>query len=179
MENQLTQEFIKVHFFSSQLDESTDVQGLCQLLVFVHYVRNSEPYEDMLFCQPVSQSTGDEICKTIDSYAKTKGLDWNKCVGICTDGTQAMYGVVTKILELNPNISWTHCSLHTEALVSKCLSGDLKNVLNTSIKIVNFIKSKPLQSHLFEKLCKEMGSNHKSLLLHTEVHWLSRGKVLT
>ena len=44
--------------------------------------------------------------------------------------------MVTKILELNPNISWTHCSLHREALVSKCLYGDLKNVLITSIKIV-------------------------------------------
>ena len=71
--------------------------------------------------------------------------------------------VIIKILELNPTISWTHCSLHKEALVSKCLSSDLKNVLNTSIKIMNFIKSKPLQSRLFEKLCKEMGSNHKSL----------------
>ena len=39
------------------------------------------------------------------------------------DGAWAMCGrnsgVVTKILELNPNISWTHCSLHREALVSK------------------------------------------------------------
>ena len=68
--------------------------------------------------------------------------------------------------------------LHREALVSKCLSGDFKNVLNASIKIMNFIKSKPLQSRLFEKFCEEMRSNHKSLLLHREVRWLSRGKVL-
>ena len=59
------------------------------------------------------------------------------------------------------------------------MSDDIKNVLKAAVKIVNFIKSKPLQTRLFEKLCEEMVSNHKSLLLHTEIRWLSRGKVLT
>ena len=59
------------------------------------------------------------------------------------------------------------------------VSDDFKNVLMTSVKIVNFIKSKPLQSRLFEKLCEEMGSNHKTLLLRTKIRWFSRGKVLT
>ena len=99
------------------------------------------------------------------------------------DGARAMCGrnssVVTKILERNPNASWTHCNLHRAALVSKHLSDNFKNVLNTSVKIVNFIKSKPLQSRLFEKLCEEMGSNHRTLLLHTGIQWLSTGKVLT
>ena len=59
------------------------------------YVWNSKPHEDKLFCEPVSRSTSDEIFKTVDSYAKTKDLDWNKCVGICTDPS----AVVTKILK--------------------------------------------------------------------------------
>ena len=85
---------------------------------------------------------------------------------------------MTRILERNPNASRTHCNLHRTAFVSKCIFDDFKNILKTSVKIVNFIKSKPLQSRLFEKLCEEMGSNHKSFFLHTEIRWLLRGKVL-
>ena len=87
--------------------------------------------------------------------------------------------VETRILERNPNASWTHCNLHRAALVSKYKSDGFQNVLKTSVKIVNFIKSKHLQSRLFEKLCQEMGSNHKSLLLHSNIRRLSKGKVLT
>ncbi|XP_034069815.1 zinc finger BED domain-containing protein 5-like [Gymnodraco acuticeps] len=55
----------------------------------------------------------------------------------------------------------------------------LKSVLDSAVKSVNFIKARPMQSRLFQVLCDEMGSEHVQLLLHTEVRWLSRGKVLS
>ena len=92
----------------------------------------------MLLCEPISRSTSEEIFNTIDTYVRTKDLDWHKCIGICTDGARAMCGrnssVVTRILERNPNASWTHCNFHCTALISKYISDDFKNVLKIPLK---------------------------------------------
>jgi len=55
----------------------------------------------------------------------------------------------------------------------------LKNVLDEAIKIVNFIKSRLLKFRLFKIMCDDLGSIHNTLLFHTEIRWISRGKVLT
>ncbi|GBO26869.1 Zinc finger BED domain-containing protein 5 [Araneus ventricosus] len=64
------------------------------------------------------------------------------------------------------------------ALVTKRISATFKSVLDEAVKIIKFIKSKPLQSRIFKAMCEDMGSLHTTLLLHTEVRWLSRGKML-
>lgn len=183
VENQLIHRIQIGGLFALQLDESTDVQGLSQLLIFIRFIWNKEIFEDILFCEPIIRGTGEIIFDTLDNYITLKKLDWKNCVGICTDGARAMCGkysgVVTRCLQKCPNAKWTHCTIHREALVSKKIPKRLNTVLTTAIKIVNFIKSNPLQSRLFQKLCEAMGSLHQSLLLHTEVRWLSRGKVLT
>jgi hypothetical protein len=45
--------------------------------------------------------------------------------------------------------------------------------------MVNFVKARPLNSHVFSALCNDVVSGHVMLLQYTEVCWLSRGKVLT
>jgi hypothetical protein len=44
--------------------------------------------------------------------------------------------------------------------------------------MVNFIKQRSLKSCMFTELNENMQKDHATLL-HTEVRWLSRGKVLT
>ena len=56
---------------------------------------------------------------------------------------------------------------------------ELKSVLDMVVKIVNYIKMRPLQRQLFTKLCAGMEAEHSSLIQHTEIRWLSRGKVLS
>jgi hypothetical protein len=45
--------------------------------------------------------------------------------------------------------------------------------------MINFIKQRPLSLSLFAKLCEGTEKGHVTLLLHTDIRWLSRGKVLT
>lgn len=73
-----------------------------------------------------------------------------------------------------PDATWVHCSIHREALAASLL--DSKTFWTQQ---VNFEKARPLNSHIFTALCSEMGSENEIFLLHTEVRWLSRGKIMT
>jgi hypothetical protein len=68
--------------------------------------------------------------------------------------------------------------IHREALASKKLNETLGSVLEDCVRIVNFIKTRTVNSRLFAQLCIESDAEHKHLLLHSAVRWLSRGKVL-
>jgi hypothetical protein len=107
---------------------------------------------------------------------------WSRCVGICTDGAKAMTGrhsgVVTRAQAVAPNATCAHCSIHQEALDAKGMPDSLKDVLETTVKMIHFVTARPLNSRVFSALCNDMGSDHATLLQHTEVRWLSRGKVL-
>jgi len=87
-------------------------------------------------------------------------------------------GLIARVRSVAPLVQWTHCSIHRKALVVKGLEEYLKKTLDDAVKIVNFIKARPKNSRLFGVLCDEMGCEHKQLLLHSEVCWLSRGKVI-
>ena len=76
------------------------------------------------------------------------------------------------------SITFIHCMIHREALVAKKISPDLNAVVQDAVQIINFIKSRALNTRIFENLCGEMESEFNTLLLHCEVRWFSKGKTL-
>ena len=60
--------------FALQLDESTDVSGEAQVIVFVRYQDCSDIRENILFCQNLqSRTTGEELFKVIDKFFCRRG----------------------------------------------------------------------------------------------------------
>ena len=78
-------------------------------------------------------------------------------------------GIVVRIKEKVANITRKHCMTHREVLVAKHLAQSLSELLSLCVKIVNCIKTRPLQSGMFSKLCDELGSENSNFLLYREV----------
>lgn len=169
--------------FSIQLDETTDIGSKAQLLIFIKFQTDDTILEEYLACIDLLTTTrGTDIFQSVKLVFDDFGLLWENLVQICTDGAPAMtgrlIGFTSLVKQRYPHVISSHCVIHREQLMAKSLPSELDDVLKTVISVVNFIKSSPLKSRIFELLCQEMGSEYLVLLYHTEVRWLSRGNVL-
>ena len=165
---------LKQGYFAIQLDESTDIASQSQLLVYVRYCWEGEMIEGFLFCYAMpSRTTGEEVFKGLHNFFSQSGLSWDCCIGICTDGAASMTGkrsgVVARVKQVAPGISATHCMIHRESLATKNIGQSFSEVLSGCISIINFIKTRPLNSRIFAALYEELGAEHSNLLFHTEV----------
>nr|XP_022909864.1 protein FAM200A-like [Onthophagus taurus] len=183
--DQVIEKIKKSSFVSLQFDESTDIAGCAQFVAFVRVESNEILMEEILFCKALPKNaTGQFLHDMFVEATQDMNIDWaQKCIAICSDGAKAMTGAksgfIARLKEQMPNACWMHCFLHRQALAAKTLPQEYSQVLNIIINIVNSIKGKALQTRLFRIICEDMGALHRNLLYHTEVRWLSKGKVLT
>lgn len=119
---------------------------------------------------------------TVNNFFVTNNILWENCVCVTSDGAAALTGskkgFKAKVIEIAPHTKFVHCIIHRQAIAAKKLEPEIHRVLQDVISVVNFVKTRPLNSRIFSIICNEMGSSHENLLYHTEIRWLSRGKVL-
>uniref|UniRef100_A0A8C5QD50 General transcription factor II-I repeat domain-containing protein 2A n=1 Tax=Leptobrachium leishanense TaxID=445787 RepID=A0A8C5QD50_9ANUR len=108
----------------------------------------------------------------------------DKLISVCTDGAPCMVGknkgfvALLREHEKRPILSF-HCILHQEELCAQMCGEQLGEVMSLVIRVVNFIVARALNDRQFKTLLDEVGNNYPGLLLHSNVRWLSRGKVLS
>lgn len=183
LKNQVVQKLKSSPFFSLQCDETTDISKHAQLLFYCRFIEGKQFFEEILFSKSLETTTkAFDVFSALHNFLAANDLPWEKVIGICTDGAQAMTGCRSGFIELakkkNPKIIGSHCIIHRQALACKTLPESLNVALNIAIKIVNHVKSNALNTRLFEALCQELNSDQESLLFHTEVRWLSKGNML-
>ncbi|XP_076802838.1 general transcription factor II-I repeat domain-containing protein 2B-like isoform X2 [Clavelina lepadiformis] len=171
-------------YYSLALDESTDVSHLSQFSVIARYVMGDIVREESLTVLPMKGKTrGEDLLRSFLEFAKEKNLPLDKLISVCTDGAPCMVGkhkgfvALLREHENRPILSY-HCILHQEALCAQTCGKQFGEVMGVVISVVNFIIARALKHRQFKALLDEVGNSYPGLLLHSNVRWLSRGKVL-
>ena len=80
--------------------------------------------------------------------------------------------------ENNPDLIAYHCLIHQTVLCA-ALSEDFAEVMNTMMKLINFLRTSSSLQHCFlREFLEDVEANAIDLLLHNSVRWLSKGNAL-
>ncbi len=170
---------------SLAVDESTDVSDNAQLLVYVRFFNKDQKQfcEDLLGVTSLQTSTrGEDIYQAIKEMLRERGIEPKQVVSITTDGAPAMTGrergAVARLREENPELIAYHCIIHQSVLCST-LSDEHAEVMNTIMRMINFLRaSSSYQHRMLREFLRDVEASADDLLLHNNVRWLSKGRVL-
>lgn len=171
-------------YFSISLDESTDINDLCQLVICIRSVSSDYVvFESMFSMETLHANVTGKILFDIVNENVFSKLDMSKLIGVCTDGASVMVGkndgFVGQLIKHGIEMSSLHCIIHQVALASKFLS--TFPAMKTAEKIINTIRGghHSLTHRKFVQFLKNTDAEHYDLKMFTEVRWLSRGDCLS
>jgi hypothetical protein len=76
-------------------------------------------------------------------------------------------GFQAEVQQIGPHANFIYCIVRREALASRDFEPKLHSVLQEAVKVVNFVKARPLNFRLFAVLCEEMHADfYRTLVLH-------------
>lgn len=183
--SQLEEAICKAPCVGLAVDESTDVSDNAQLLVYIRFLNRdkNEFCEDLLGVTSLQTTTrGEDIYLAIKEMLLKRGIEPKQVVSITTDGAPAMMGrekgAVARMKKDNAELISYHCIIHQTVLCST-LSDEYAEVMKTMMKMINFLRaSSSCQHRMLREFLREVDANSDDLLLHNNVRWLSKGRVL-
>ncbi|XP_069506236.1 general transcription factor II-I repeat domain-containing protein 2-like [Ambystoma mexicanum] len=161
------------------MEEILPSVALFARMVFEDFT-NKEIFLTLLPLQ--STTRGVDIYNEVKNYFVKTKMPLNKLVAITTEGAPAMNGrhsgfvVCCKAYPDFPPLLHYHCIIHQQGICAKVMGFD--HVMAPVVQIINLICAKAKQHRMFKIFLEELSAAHGDLLLHTEIRWLSRGKIL-
>ncbi|XP_050338240.1 general transcription factor II-I repeat domain-containing protein 2-like [Bactrocera neohumeralis] len=158
------------------LDESTDVNDIAQLAVFIRGTDiEFNITEELLDLIPMKgTTTGEDIFNAVMNCAAEKRLDWSKVHSVATDGAKSMTGhksgFISKFnLEKYNDFIASHCLVHQKALCAKSLS--FTHVMDVVVKCVNLVRSHGLNHRQFKEFLESLECDYGDIAYYTETRW--------
>ena len=130
---------------SLQFDETTNIKSISHLVAYVRFGKENTIVDELLFCLGMKWRTrATDIFNLVNAFLCENSIAWNNKVGsVCTDGAPAMighrFGFVALMKQVAPHIVSNHSVIHKYALPCWTLLLELKSVLESAVKAVNFI----------------------------------------
>ena len=154
--------FANFEYFSLAIDETCDISGTAQLVVFTRAcdfkLQIREELLKLIFLHDTTSSN--DIFKKMLQILEVYELDLSKCVCLCTDGAANMAGKHNgggaklrnkiKTIYLESTFTHFHCIIYQQNLCSKVL--ELDHVIKFVVKTVNYIRSRALNHRQFNQL---------------------------
>ncbi|XP_078529378.1 general transcription factor II-I repeat domain-containing protein 2B-like [Lissotriton helveticus] len=139
--------------------------------------------EEFLTLLPLKTTTrGSDIHNEVKNYFVKQNSPLKMLVEITTDGAPTIIGRHSGFIanckadpDVPPLLNY-HCIIHQQAICAAKVMG-FDHVM-TPVKIINSIHAKAKQHQTFKLFLEELSAEYGDLLLHTQIRWLSRGKIL-
>ncbi|XP_040278185.1 zinc finger BED domain-containing protein 5-like [Bufo bufo] len=183
--SQLEVKMKKAVCISLAVDESCDATDNAQLMVFVRFYDDTQKdfCEDLLGMTALHAHTrGEDLYGAITEMLKKRDINLNSVISVVTDGAPAMVGkekgLVSRLKVLNPSLISYHCIIHQFILCAN-LGEKYAKVMENVMKLINFLQaSSALQHRLLKDFLTDVNAAFSDLLVHNNVRWLSKGRVL-
>ena len=140
----------------------------------MRFVKENAIVDKYLFCQEMNKKTrAKDVFDHVNAFLHENSIARNKVGLVCTDGVPTMIGhrssFIAQMKQLALHTVSNHCAIHKYVLACEAFPLELKSVLDSVIKAVNFICGRAVNSRLFKAFCDDLGKEHQYLLFHTEV----------